>query len=1150
VFSSVEERLAALGDLYVTNTWDSAPKIDESGEASFEFDIPKINSAGEGEWIYTLMVRMQDLAGSQAVLTENVFVTLSEAQPVVRFSEAIARVGQKGLTVVVRSTYPDGKPAPRGGGVVDITLGTDKEPSRELVKIPFTTDDQGVCRLALPEIKRPGRLTGTATLETLEGKAMKHPAKSQPAVMISGGTGGEAVLDNKELELFAASTILSPGEKAKVFALLPANWGKTESGTVWETVSGLKVYDTRPSEFKGRSRWFEVEARPEYGTGFYHTVTIPVSGGKYREQTLGFRIIPWTKRLNIAVFPEREAAEPLKPFKIEFEVRDAEGAPSPDTELAVGIVDRAVYAVQGELRPGVFDFFYPLPRLNLATFYSDELQGYGYADLLKKPNFKLGALKSQSRITKKAMRDTAGWFPHVVTDQRGRASITVDLPANVTEWLITAVATDKDGRVGESKGRFRTVSDVSVELLAPQFMRKGEQVNFQLRTINHLSQSVPVKSRLQLEGEASLKAGKQEDNFTLNGLGENLWPLMIEAKGGKGAATLRVALESKEEVHVGGAEEFDVPLKGAAMKQVFTGTRDGSTMVSRLPEAGTVSELKVQVSSGLLGAALSSAEVLVSYPYGCTEQLVHTTIPNLVLMDLVRRAGIGPKELGPLSGPLAKAQKNASLGIKKIMQNQKTDGGFGLWPSDPNASLPVTLTALYALQFAKDLKTEGAQRSFNKGVEWVSKRIEKGHLDQESALRGYELARAAEIGLHWQAWKPQIAYVEKVWEEETSSTEELIYALKIFSVHKDKDWDRFSQRFKDTTVKEELVERLKKALGQFNAETHVKTSGVGSPLVESLGFGLGVPYVVSSGLGVLEDLESLPGNLELKLKQVLLSSMRNGCWISTFNTAQVIFNTRGILSKEADAFARERATGSRTIDLRRNEGTEIGRLVRIPAGFVGSFAEPGTLATLSEIRLDGLQPTDAVYSMIKVDVPFGAVKSYAHGLMVERSFKKITPKGNEPLDLTQPLRKGDLVVSEVRVRRTPATDSAVVPSQFLVVEDYVPSLAQTIDEDETYLADAGIQPKDDTYWNLIKQTQRHPEKTIRIAKVLPRGEIRVYQVWRVAFSGKATIPPARAFDMYDESLQGNTEAQTVRAEQSGNSPEPYSHAETQRRRDE
>jgi len=90
----------------------------------------------------------------------------------------------------------------------------------------------------------------------------------------------------------------------------------------------------------------------------------------------------------------------------------------------------------------------------VATFYSDELQGYGYADVLKKPNFRLGALKSQSMLTKKAMRDTAGWFPHVVTDGQGRASVTVDMPANVTEWLITAIATTRTAGWVKTPGDF------------------------------------------------------------------------------------------------------------------------------------------------------------------------------------------------------------------------------------------------------------------------------------------------------------------------------------------------------------------------------------------------------------------------------------------------------------------------------------------------------------------------------------------------------------------------------------------------------------------------------------------------------------------------------------------------------------------------
>ena len=1130
IFSSIEARLAALDDKEVTNTWDSAPKVDESGEASFTFDVPKSAASGDEEWLYTLMVRAVERAGSQAVLTENLFVTLAEAQPSVQFLKTITQVGEKDAAVWVRSTYPDGKPAPSGGGVLDMALEAGQEASRAFVKLPFTTDDQGVCRLALPELTNRGRLSAVATLETLDGKPMRHTAVSQPALLIVGGAQGEAVLDNRELELYTASTILSPGEKAKVLALLPADWGKAEAGTIWETVSGRKIYNTRPTAFKGRSSWFEVEARPEYGTGFYHTVTVPMSGGKYREQTLGFRIIPWNKRLNVAVFPERNEAEPLKPLKIAFQVKDADGAPAADTELAVTIVDRAVYAVQGELRPGVFDFFYPLPRLNLATFYSDELQGYGYADFLKKPNFKLGALKSQSKPVKKSMRDTAGWFPHMVTDADGCAAVTVDLPGNITEWLVTVVAADKGGRVGETKGKFRTVADVSVEALAPQFLREGEEAMLQVKLLNHLAQPVAVVARFGLEGAALPREGQKESRIALASRGEEVRALKVEAGGATGAATLRVALASAEKVRIGGAEEFDLPLKPAAMTQVYAGTRKKNALLTTLPQAGKARELKVWVSSGLLGSALNAAEFLVVYPYGCTEQLVHATIPNVVLMDLVRRAGIEPNELGPLAAVLTRAERNAALGIKKLIGNQKTDGGFGLWPADPKASLPATVTALYALKFASELKIEGATAAFNRGSNWLSRQFEEDHKTGELSLSGYELARIAEIGGYGQPYQQEIAHVEQVQQNEKAALADLVYALKMFAAHEEQDWDRFSQHFKDSTVRTELTARLREALAKFKPETAPDPAGREAPLYQSLGFGFGMPYLVSSALGVLKEAEALPEALEADLVRVLLASMKNGCWTSTFDTAQVIFNTREVLSEEAAAYVEERDAGRRRIVVRTRDGSRLGELSRIPSGFVGTFKEPGAAASLSEIRLEGMEADEVADATIKVDVPYAAVNPYAHGLKVERSFLRITPEGARPLDLTRPLPLGAVVVSEVWVKRDPVPERGIIPSHFLVVEDGIPSLAQAVDDDETYLADAKIQPKDDFYWSSIKETQRHPEKTARIARVLPGGELRLYQVWRVAFAGKATIPPARAFDMYDESLQGNSEAQRVRAE--------------------
>jgi alpha-2-macroglobulin len=122
------------------------------------------------------------------------------------------------------------------------------------------------------------------------------------------------------------------------------------------------------------------------------------------------------------------------------------------------------------------------------------------------------------------------------------------------------------------------------------------------------------------------------------------------------------------------------------------------------------------------------------------------------------------------------------------------------------------------------------------------------------------------------------------------------------------------------------------------------------------------------------------------------------------------------------------------------------------------------------------------------------------------------------------------VISEISIKREPIQQGRSIQSQFLVVEDGIPSCAQPIDEDRTFLADAGIQPDTNDYWAFVKQTLRYPDRTVRIVQVLPKGEIKLYQVWQVAFPGTVTIPPSHAFDMYDESIRGNTLAQSIHVE--------------------
>ncbi len=1076
------------------------------------------------------MVRAQDQSGGMAILSDNIYATLAEAQAAITFNKTVVGVGEQGLQLMLQASYPDGKPAPKAGGVVDVMLEQPGSGQRSLVKLPFNSDEQGRQQLALPVQQAFGRLTAVAKLETLDGRSLQHPASSQAASLIVAGNNAEAVVDNAELELYTPSTVLSPGEQAKVFALLPKGWGQQESGPIWETVAGERIFDNRSTQVKGRSRWFEVTAKPEYGTGFYHTVTVPTAGGKYKEQTLGFRIVPWEKRLQIAIQPEKAETEPLKPTKIRLEIKRADGSPAANTELAVSIVDRAVYAVQAEFRPGVFDFFYPLQRNNLASFYSDDLQGYGYADLLRKPNFALSALKSQSKLAKKAMRDTAGWFPQVITDAKGVATVSVDMPANITEWLVTVVAADKEGRLGETTGQFRSVTDVAVDMVGPQFLRSGDEVDLAVKLTNFLNTPVKVAGNIKLPDSLPLLSGALASQTELAAKSEALLPLRLSAADQPGAPTVQVGLTAPSPVRVGGVEEFEIPLKAAAMPQVFSSSTGVDQHLYFDPPVQAIPrKLTVRVNSGLLGAALQAASMLVQYPYGCTEQLAHSTIPNLVLLDLIERAGIKPAQLGPLASTLQRAKQNAALGLRKLIANQKADGGFSLWPNEPAASLPVTLIAMQALSYANELKLEGIESAYNKAQQWLSNQVPADPpAPGAPAADGFVLGGFAGLDMYNMPWQQQADFVKSLSTNSQAKPEDLIAGLRIVLQYQPQNYHSFNQQFTDLAkVRSDLTQRLQLAMetlaaGPADAYQVDQTA----PAYNQLGFGFGLPSLASAGLGVLHEADALKPALESQLKALLLHSQKNGYWLSTYDTAQVIFNSRFLLSKEAEAAGKAKAQG-RVLSVSSKNGTALGSLTPIPGGYLGEFSHFSEQPDLSDLTLPDLKADEVAGASLSVDTPYAAVSAQASGLQIDRRFRKITSSGSDIIDFSQNLHPGDVIVSEIHITRTPDANRPAQGSEYVVIEDGVPALAEALENDQTYLADAKIQAKQDDYWSNIKETQHYPDRTVRVAKLLPGGEFRLYQVWRVARSGSAAIPPATAFDMYNEAVQGNSLAARV-----------------------
>lgn len=123
----------------------------DDGDGSFEFIVPVADQdQANQEWIYTLMVRAQDAAGGSAILTDSIYATLAEAQPALRFNKTVAAVGDQDLQILLQSSYADGKPAAKAGGVLDVTLEQPGSGKRSLVKLDIATDANGqqnsVCR--------------------------------------------------------------------------------------------------------------------------------------------------------------------------------------------------------------------------------------------------------------------------------------------------------------------------------------------------------------------------------------------------------------------------------------------------------------------------------------------------------------------------------------------------------------------------------------------------------------------------------------------------------------------------------------------------------------------------------------------------------------------------------------------------------------------------------------------------------------------------------------------------------------------------------------------------------------------------------------------------------------------------------------------
>jgi len=195
---------------------------------------------------------------------------------------------------------------------------------------------------------------------------------------------------------------------------------------------------------------YAIQDSPRYSFAFaeehipnVNVIATRFTGATYQEVAFSYtaRFDSSLRELTVSVQPDRDRYRPGEKATLKISVSDGDGRPV-QAEVLLSAVDEAIYRLQGESffwELGILDSLYqPVSSGVLKTYSSHQYppatggDGRGGGDGAR-DNFKDVAL-----------------FDRVTTDSQGRASITFDLPDNLTSWRVSALGISQDLYAGSS----------------------------------------------------------------------------------------------------------------------------------------------------------------------------------------------------------------------------------------------------------------------------------------------------------------------------------------------------------------------------------------------------------------------------------------------------------------------------------------------------------------------------------------------------------------------------------------------------------------------------------------------------------------------------------------------------------------------------
>ncbi len=504
-----------------------------------------------------------------------------------------------------------------------------------------------------------------------------------------GGEGepGDAVpSEGKKVPLVLDKAKYEAGETAKVLVQSPFT-----AATALLTVEqgGLVRHETKRVD--GPSATFDVPLASASTPWVHAVVTLLPIGSAEADWRVGVARIPVSNegaRLEVKVASGKPSYEVRDEAEITVEVK-RNGAPVKDADVTLAVVDEGVLRLTNHHAKDPVAALHPGRELGFRVF---DTRGWLVRRREKAHVAGGGESGDEDGATRRKFLETVAFLPDLVTDAKGRATVKVQLPDNLTELRMMAVVVDDAGAGGNAESSFVVTKPIMLDPVLPRFALRGDR--FEAAAMVHNTTDAPIAAKVTVAGQL------REVTVPAKGHTRVGVPIVAERSGTR---PLLFAVEALGKVR----DRVELPLRieapgleeHPAVSGVFTDKQEVTLAVPADAVFEEGAAVSVKTGSALYPELGERLGYLLDYPHGCVEQTTSSMLPLVAAKTLLPWTGTAP-----LSDE--EIDKRIRVGVERLATMTTASGGLAYWPGGQDPNTFGTAYALRALVGARELGIE------------------------------------------------------------------------------------------------------------------------------------------------------------------------------------------------------------------------------------------------------------------------------------------------------------------------------------------------------------------------------------------------------------------------------------------------------------